>query len=400
LRGDNVLYLFENFVLDSERCELRADGAKVPVEPQVFDLLVYLIENRERIVSKDDLIASVWEGRVVSESTLDSRVNAARKALGDSGKDQRLIRTAMRKGVRFVGEVVEKTQDTVSASVKPLSVPQQNVHFCTASDGVRIAYALAGQGLPLVKAANWLNHLEYDWQSPVWSHQLHALAAEYQLIRYDERGNGLSDWDVKDISFEAFVRDLECVVDAAGLKRFALLGMSQGCAVSIAYTVRHPERVSHLILFGGYARGRMKRGSTEEMETAKATLTLMRLGWGRENPAFRHIFTSLFIPGGTVEQMKWFDDLQRITTSPENAVRIRAAMNEIDVSNLLVRVTVPTLVVHCHGDAVVPFEEGRLMAAGISGSRFVALESCNHIILPGERALDRFIDAIGKFLKD
>lgn len=401
MRGRNLLYLFEGFTLDKERRELRTnDSTTVVVEPQVFDLLVYLIENRERVVSKDDLIGSVWDGRIVSDSTLDSRVNAARKALGDSGKEQRLIRTAARKGIRFVGEVIEKTNEDISASVKSPSGVQQKVQFCTASDGVRIAYALAGQGLPLVKAANWLNHLEYDWQSPIWSHLLQALAADYQLIRYDERGNGLSDWNVEDISFDAFVRDLESVVDATGLDRFALLGISQGCAVSIAYAVRHPERVSHLVLYGGYSRGRRMRGSTAEVETADATLTLMRLGWGQENPAFRHIFTSLFIPGGTVEQMKWFDDLQRVTTSPENAVRIRQTMNNIDVSDLLDRITVPTLVVHCHGDAVVPFEEGRLMAAGISGARFVALEGCNHLILPGEPAFGRFLDAIRSFLKD
>jgi len=401
VRGRNLLYLLEGFTLDKERRELRTDGSTtVAVGPQVFDLLVYLIENRERVVSKDDLIASVWGGRIVSDSTLDSHVNAARKALGDSGKEQRLIRTSARKGVRFVGEVIEKGNEDLSASVKSQPSVPQKVQFCTASDGVRIAYASAGQGLPLVKAANWLNHLEYDWQSPIWSHLLQALAAEYQLIRYDERGNGLSDWDVDDISFDAFVRDLESTVDATGLDRFALLGISQGCAVSIAYAIRHPERVSHLVLYGGYARGRRMRGSTEEIETADATLTLMRLGWGQENPAFRHIFTSLFIPGGTVEQMKWFDDLQRVTTSAENAVRIRGAMNNIDVSDLLERVTVPTLVVHCHGDAVVPFEEGRLMAAGISGARFVALEGCNHLVLPGERASGQFLDAIRSFLKD
>lgn len=395
-----MLYLFEHFVLDDERRELRTDSSKVlPVGPQVFDLLVYLIKNRERVVSKDDLISSVWGGRIVSNSTLDSHINAARKVLDDSGKEQRLIRTAARKGIRFVGQVIEKADDGLSSSLKPSGM-QQKVQFCTASDGVRIAYALAGQGLPLVKAANWLNHLEYDWQSPVWSHLLHALAAEYQLIRYDERGNGLSDWDVADISFEAFVRDLESVVDAAGLKRFALLGISQGCAVSIAYAVRHPERVSHLVLYGGYARGRRMRGSSVETETAHATLTLMRLGWGHENPAFRHIFTSLFIPGGTVEQMKWFDDLQRVTTSAENAVRIREAMNKIDISDLLEQVTVPTLVVHCQDDAVVPFEEGRRMAAGISGARFLALEGCNHLILPGEPAGSRFLDAIRAFVKD
>lgn len=396
-----MLYLFEHFTLDEERRELRSDGSTiVPVGPQVFDLLTYLIKNRDRVVSKDDLIASVWGGRIVSDSTLDSHINAARKVVADNGKEQRLIRTATRKGIRFVGEVIEKAGNGLSTPAESLSSMQQKVQFCTASDGVRIAYALAGQGLPLVKAANWLNHLEYDWQSPIWRHLLHALAAEYQLIRYDERGNGLSDWDVEDISFEAFVRDLESVVDATGLKRFALLGISQGCAVSIAYAVRHPERVSHLVLYGGYSRGRRMRGSSAEVETADATLTLMRLGWGQENPAFRHIFTSLFIPGGTVEQMKWFDDLQRVTTSAENAVRIRSAMNNIDISELLKQVTVPTLVMHCHDDAVVPFEEGRMMAAHISGARFVALEGFNHLILPGEPALGRFLDAIRAFLKD
>jgi DNA-binding winged helix-turn-helix (wHTH) protein len=193
-----VLYLFEHFALDEERRELRCDGGTlVPIGPQVFDLLTYLIKNRERVVSKDDLIASVWDGRIVSDSTLDSHINAVRKALGDSGKEQRLIRTATRKGIRFVGEVIEKADNGRSAPVKSPSGMQQKVQFCTASDGVRIAYALAGQGLPLVKAANWLNHLEYDWESPIWSHLLHALATEYQLIRYDERGNGLSEFHLK-----------------------------------------------------------------------------------------------------------------------------------------------------------------------------------------------------------
>jgi DNA-binding winged helix-turn-helix (wHTH) protein/pimeloyl-ACP methyl ester carboxylesterase len=398
-------FYFEHHCLDVDRRELRRGSDLVAIAPQVFDLLLHLVQNRERVVSKDDLIASVWSGRIVSDSTLDSRINAVRKAVGDSGEEQRLIRTIARKGVRFVGEVREQSappqpdSGVQQQSQTTLASLQQEIHFCTASDGTRIAYALAGQGPPLVKAANWLNHLEYDWQSPIWSHLLRALAARYRLVRYDERGNGLSDWNVGDISFDAFVRDLESVVDGVGLNRFALLGISQGCAVSIAYAVKHPERVSHLVLYGGYARGRRMRGSIEEIEQSNATITLMRLGWGQENPAFRHIFTSLFIPGGTVEQMKWFDDLQRVTTSTENAVRIRETMNGIDVTDLLERVSVPTLVVHCHGDAVVPFEEGRLMAARISGARFVALEGSNHLILPGEPALGRFLDAIENFLK-
>ena len=399
--GDNVLFSFENYALDCERRELRAHGAAVPVEPQVFDLLVYLIENRDRVVSKDDLIASVWSGRIVSDSTLDSRINAARKALGDSGEHQRLVRTIARKGFRFVGEVqagpaAEPAAKTAARTAAGPARPtlNQEVHFCTAPDGVHIAYALAGQGPPLVKAANWLNHLEYDWQSPIWSHLLHELAARYQLIRYDERGNGLSDWDVQDISFEAFVRDLESVVEATKLKRFALLGISQGCAVSIVYAIRHPERVSHLVLYGGFARGRTRR----DPEHAKTLLSIVEQGWGKENPAFRQFFTSLFFPDGTPEQMQWFNDLQQMTTSTENALRIMRATGELDISDLLSQVKVPTLVLHCRNDAAVVFDEGRRLAAGIPGAKFVALESRNHLVLESEPAWEKFSSEMTSFL--
>jgi pimeloyl-ACP methyl ester carboxylesterase/DNA-binding winged helix-turn-helix (wHTH) protein len=388
-----VLFSFENFALDCERRELRAHGAIVPVEPQVFDLLVYLIENRDRVVSKDDLIAAVWSGRIVSDSTLDSRINAVRKALGDSGGRQRFVRTIARKGHRFVGEV-DATPKTDGAAAASRPTLNQEVHFCTASDGVRIAYALAGQGPPLVKAANWLNHLEYDWQSPIWSHLLHELASRYQLIRYDERGNGLSDWDVADISFEAFVRDLESVVEATKLKRFALLGISQGCAVSIVYAIRHPERVSHLVLYGGFARGRTRR----DPDHSKTLLSIVEQGWGKENPAFRQFFTSLFFPDGTPEQMQWFNDLQQMTTSTENALRIMRATGELDISDLLPQVKVPTLVLHCRNDAAVMFDEGRRLAAGIPGAKFVTLESRNHLVLESEPAWEKFSSEMTAFL--
>ena len=393
-------YRFADHVLDVDRRELRHGANQVALEPQVFDLLVYLVQNRDRVVSKDDLIASVWGGRIVSDSTLDSRINAARKALGDNGEQQRLIRTIARKGIRFVGAVEEPAQaDTKSPQPAAAKLFRQDVHFCTAADGVRIAYAEVGHGPPLVKTANWLNHLEYDWESPIWSHLLHALAAGHRLIRYDARGNGLSDWDVGDISFEAFVRDLATVVEATKLDRFALLGMSQGCAMSIAYAVRNPGRVSHLVLYGGFARGRRKRGSEAEMEQADALLTLMRHGWGQENPAFRQIFTTRFLPGGTSEQMKWFNDLQRITTSPENAVRIRQATENIDVIELLPQVQVPTFVLHCRDDAAQPFEEGRRIAAGIPGARFVALEGRNHLVLETDPGRSRLLEEIDAFLK-
>ena len=400
-----VQFLFTDHVLDIDRRELRRGAEQIALEPQVFDLLVYLVQNRDRVVSKDDVIASVWQGRIISESTLTSRINAARRAVGDNGEDQHLIRTIPRKGFRFIGAVTKRdnpSEPAASAMPRPPAarpILRQEIHFCVASDNVRIAYAEVGQGPPLVKAANWLNHLEYDWESPIWSHLLHALAAENRLIRYDERGNGLSDWEAKDISFEAFVQDLESVVDATGLDRFALLGISQGCAVSIAYAVRHPERVSRLVLFGAFARGRLKRGGIESIEQFDALMTLIRHGWGQENPAFRQIFTSQFIPGGAVEQVQWFNDLQRKTTSPENAVRIMQAMADIDVTDLLSRVQIPTLVLHCRNDARVQFEEGRRIAAGIPGARFVALEGSNHIILEDDPGRSRLLDEIRDFLR-
>lgn len=274
-----MLFSFTNYTLDTDRRELRRGSGRIPVEPQVFDLLVYLIENRDRVVTKDDLIASVWGGRIVSDSTLTSRINAARKAVGDNGEDQAFIRTVARKGVRFVGEIEQASALSSKTLITRHSAPgylRQEIQFCVASDGVRIAFASVGEGPPLVKTANWLNHLEYDWQSPIWSHLLRALAAKRHLVRYDQRGNGLSDWDIDDMSFEAFVRDLECVVNATALDEFPLLGVSAGCAVSIAYATQHPERVRRLVLYGGFARGAFRRGSREQAEQWAALATLMQ----------------------------------------------------------------------------------------------------------------------------
>ena len=295
--------------------------------------------------------------------------------------------------VRNVGATGEKIGTSAAQDA-----PEQEVRFCTTPDGVQIAYAVVGHGPPLVKTANWLNHLEHDWESLVWRHLLHGLSRGHTLIRYDERGNGLSDWDVDEISFDAFVQDLETVVDAAGIDRFPLLGISQGCAVSIAYAVRHPERVSHLVLYGGFAQGRRMRGSQDEIEQAQALVTLIRQGWGADNPAFRQFFTSRYIPDATAEQMQYFNDLQRITASPENAVRLREAFDVIEVSALLPQVAVPTLVLHCRDDAAAPFEEGRRMAAMIPGARFVALDGRNHLILEHEPTWPRFLTEVTKFL--
>jgi class 3 adenylate cyclase/pimeloyl-ACP methyl ester carboxylesterase len=278
--------------------------------------------------------------------------------------------------------------------------PEQQIRFCRSSDGVQIAYASIGQGPPLVKTGNWMTHLEKDLESPIWRHLWRDLASNHTLVRYDARGMGLSDWDVDEISFDAFVRDLEAVVDAAGFERFDLLGISQGCAVSIAYAVRHPERVNRLVLYGGFAVGAAKRArNAADKEQAAAMLTLMRLGWGQQNPAFRQMFTSQFAPDATKEQADWFNDLQRASCSPENAVRYSEASGGIDVTELLGKVSVPTLVMHAREEVRVPFENGRRMAAGIPGARFVALQSRNHLILEDEPAYPRFLDEIRSFLR-
>jgi DNA-binding winged helix-turn-helix (wHTH) protein/pimeloyl-ACP methyl ester carboxylesterase len=399
--GTNQLrYKFENFSIDLERVELRRQDTNIEVEPQVFDLLVFLIANRSRVVAQDEIFDAVWNGRIVSLSTLTSRINAARAVLNDNGKEQRLIKTVPRRGYRFVGNVEELFPDDVAPDAEPVSDKRQEIQFCTTSDNVTIAYSKVGSGLPLVKAGNWLNHLEYDWESPVWSHLLHWLAARWQLIRYDTRGNGLSDWDVAEISFDTMVCDLETVVDAAGLDRFVLFGASQGCAVSIAYAIKHPERVSKLVLYGGFARGRRVRGTDADIEQADAMLTLMRTGWGGENPAFRQVFTSLFVPGGTPEQVQWFNDLQRKTTSPENAARIRYVSDIINIESKLRLVKTPTLVLHCRNDAIQPFEEGRLIAASIPDSRFVGLEGENHLILESDPGWSRFTEEVEAFLQE
>lgn len=285
-----------------------------------------------------------------------------------------------------------------SVSTSP-SVPlEQEIRFCTTADGVRIAYATVGDGPPLVKAANWLNHLEFDWQSPIWRHLLEEFAQDHLLVRYDERGNGLSDWNVEHLRFDSFVEDLESVVDAVGLKRFPILGISQGGPVAIAYAVRHPERVSHLILYGSYARGWAKRGVPEVIERWQAQKTLIKLGWGQDNPAFRQLWTTLYVPDATPEQWHWFNDLHRVSTSPENAIRLLDELGKIDVVDLLSQVKVPTLVLHCRDEVVVPFEEGRMLAGLIPGARFVPLEGRNHLLLENEPAWAKFITEVRRFL--
>jgi pimeloyl-ACP methyl ester carboxylesterase len=275
---------------------------------------------------------------------------------------------------------------------------EQQIRFCSSDDGVRIACGTTGEGPPIVKAANWLSHVQFDLDSPVWRHWIEEFSKFHRYVRYDERGCGLSDWKVADFSFDAWVRDLEAVVDSLGLERFVLLGLSQGGPVGIAYAVRHPERVSHLVLYGTYGLGWGTRSSPVQIEEREAQIKLTGIGWGRDNPAYRQIFTSQFIPEATPEQIRWFNELQRISTSPDNAVRFQVEFGRIDVRDILSRVKVPTIVLHAQGDQVVPFEEGLRVASKIPGARFVALEGKNHILLRDEPAWSRFLYEVRKFI--
>ena len=402
-----MTFLFGDMVLDSERRELRSGSALIPIEPQVFDILDFLIRNRDRVVSKDDLLTAIWGGRLVSDSAIAARINAARRAVGDSGEQQHWIRTIARKGFRFVGDVSEDVGSrslTSGAKAPDQQAPNgisrdQEITFCRTKDGVDLAIASAGRGMPLVRPCRWFTHVEHEWHNPFRADLYHFLADRFRLIRYDGRCNGLSDWDVADVSFEALQHDLDTVVDALGLRSYALLGISQGSSLSIAHAVRYPERVSKMVLHGGYALGWSKRAPRRGLDV-KTFLTLMREGWGDEHSAFQKMLCTGMLPNASAEMIRWLAELQRAASSPENTVRLRGTFDEIDVIDLLPEVSAPTLVMHCRHDNLVPFEEGRRIATLIPNAKFVSLESENHVPLPGEPAWQKFIAEMEAFLSN
>lgn len=288
--------------------------------------------------------------------------------------------------------------DSVPTTLRASTSTDQEIRFCRGAGGVRIAYAVHGSGPPLVVVSCWLSHLQHDWQSPVWQHFLDDLGGISTLVRYDERGFGMSDWTVEDFSLDARVGDLEGVIAALGLERVALLGMSGGSDVAMAYAARHPERVTRLILYGTVS------GEPEEMDPDQRAVedtfrSMIRVGWAKEDPLFRRVFTRIFIPNATEEQMHWFDALQRMSTSPENAVASRIARQAVDITDEISRITAPTLVLQAVGDRATPFANAPRVAAGIPGARLVPLDSRNHILLAGEPAWTVLLHEIGAFLE-
>ena len=397
----NAVYEFGPFRLESKEHRLVRAGSPVPLTGKALNTLRFLVEHHGELVSKQDLMNAVWPETTVEENNLDRNISTLRKALGEQANGQSFIETVPRVGYRFAAPVTEKTAKNGSqaASRAVESSARQEIRFCMTDDKVRLAYATVGCGHPMVKVANCFNHLDFEWESPIWQHWVRDLAADHSIVRYDGRGNGLSEWEVQDVSFEAWIHDLETVVDAAGLEQFALMGHSQGGAIAIAYAVRHPERVSHLVLCGGYSRGVHHRGRPEAIEVRRALETLVQLNWGKTNPAFFQVVTNLYMPEGTTaDDQRWFKDLQVISVSTANLVKYMQACDHINVRPLLSMVSVPTIVFHCDRDKIAPPEEGRILAAEIPGARFVPLPSANHILLAEEPAWKIFREELASFL--
>lgn len=297
-------------------------------------------------------------------------------------------------------EVYQVEEIQKSKEAKPSNSSfEQEIRFCRTPDGVQIAYASIGQGPPVVIVSNWLTHLELDFHIPMRRSLVELLAANHQVVRYDARGSGLSDREIEDFTLEASVMDLTAVIDDLGLERVSLVGQSQGAAIAAAFAARSPDKVTHLILTGGYARGRRMRGSEGQVAESDAFITMIREGWGKELDAYVRMFGSFFMPDANAEQLTGFTNLQRKATPPENAARIQLAIDSIDISAELANIDAPTLVLHVREDARAPFEEGRRMAAGIPNARFVPLEGRNHILLGGEPSFRRFLDEVTYFLR-
>jgi DNA-binding winged helix-turn-helix (wHTH) protein/alpha-beta hydrolase superfamily lysophospholipase len=392
-----MTYRFGAFELDTPRFELRRDGAPVPLEPQVFELLALFVSRAGELVTRDEMIDAVWGGRIVSEATISSRVNAVRRALGDDGRRQAMLRTVPRRGFRFVAPVESGDR---AAPMTTLAGGDQTVRVARSADGTRIAYAVSGAGPLLLRAGHFLTHLERDWHSPIWRPLLDQLGTRFTVIRYDQRGTGLSDREPGDLDLDRLTEDLRAVADAAGLERFPIFAASQGVPVSLAFAARHPERVSRLALYGGYVEGRSRRGSGEDLERASAILTMIREGWGVPDSPFATAFATLYLPDAGREERESIVATQLASATPAGAVALRQAIDAFDVSARLGQVAAPALVLHARGDAVQPVSEALRLAEGLPDARLRILDSRNHVPVPTDPAWREMTEAVIGFLSE
>lgn len=399
------MYRFGEFELDLRLFELRHDGAACAMEPQVFDVLSYLVRNHDRMVPKDELIEHVWPEKYVSEAALASRVMAARKVLGDTGREQRFIKTVHGRGFRFVGNVrVEgdaAAGDAESGTTEdPQAEPEPSmpgVQYAQTRDGLSIAYSVTGEGPPLIRVLGWFTHIDMEWRWAKGRRFWERLAQRHTLVRYDGRGMGLSQ-PAEHFSTESRALDLEAVVEATGFERFALLGMSEGVYAAVHYAARHPERVTHLITYGGGVSAGI--AETEAWtEQTELFVRIIRQGWATETPAYRQLFASLFLgPGATAEDVQYFCEMQRVSASADRAAHYLASLVEDGVEESARAVRVPTMVVHRPKEALIPFSRSQRLAALIPGARLRTLEGDNHWLLIDDAGAPDFVRAIEEFI--
>ena len=376
-------------------------GTSVEVDVDAFEAAA-----RTALAEDDEAAATAALGLAAEQLGSGDRAGALRTV----ARIERVLREELGiglspEGVALRARVLDRAapmpgRAAVVPAPREASLARQRLGFCRAPDGVRLAYATSGTGPPLVKVANWLSHLDHDWGSPVWSHWWRELSRDHTLVRYDERGCGLSDWDVDADSFtlEAWVRDLETVVDTLGLERFPLLGLSQGGPIAVTYAARHPERVSHLVVYGTCARAVWPRASREQKSELAALGQLLRVSWGSDAPGFRQVYDAKFLPDGPLELWRAFDQLQRRSSSPENAFRLWGAFGRLDASEAARSLDVPTLILHPRGDLVWSFDDAEELHAAIPGSRLVALDTRTHILRADEPAFGQFLREVRDFL--
>ena len=397
------VYEFGDFRLDVRERRLLRDGQPIPLTTKVFETLRVLLERSGRLLTKDELMQQLWPDTVVEENNLNHNISVLRRALGEQPTGQRFIETVPRVGYRFVADVDAAGRPAGSAALPPAGAPRatlrQEIRFCTSGDRTRIAYSTVGTGPPLAKAANWLSHIEHEWDSPVWTHWIREICAAASPRALGRAG-------LRTLGLERGRPLARCVGARPGDRR----GCRWASSASRSWVSRRaapwrppmrrgiPSASATSCCAAPTARGWRHRADAREIEARTALLNLTRLGWGQNNPAFRQMFTTRFIPDAGAAEMEWFNDLQRVSTSPENAARLMDTFSRLDVRPLLADITVPTIVFHSQHDGVVPFDEGRLLAAGIRGSTFVPLPSRNHLLLEREPAWPIFLRELGRFL--
>ncbi|WP_305968192.1 MULTISPECIES: alpha/beta fold hydrolase [unclassified Mameliella] len=390
-----MILTFNDCALDLDRRTLVRGGQEVHLEPQVFDLLALMAQSGGRVVSKDRLVEVVWKGLAVSDATIAARISAARAAVGDSGKEQGVLRTIPRRGLSFVAEL----RDAPLAAHPPTTTPTE-VAYALSQDGSAIAWSLTGDGPPLMRIGHWLSHLEMDRAGTIWGPLIDRLSQHHRLLRYDLRGTGLSARDAPLTGIDVFAEDMAAVADAAGFEHFDLFAASQAAPVAIRFAARWPDRVRRMVIVGGYVQGRVHRATGTGEVDEETILAMIRAGWGKADSPFMQAFSTLFAPDATREQRDELVRMQLSSASPETAVTLRKVIDRFDVTEDLARVDVPALIFHAEQDAIHPLSQGLKLAAHLKGAQFIRLDSRSHMLLPQDPMWEQVLSRTEAFLAE